>query len=68
MVDPFRRIAFCHHEVTVSVIYGGIERVICETCGDVTIRYESMISGDVDRSKFARDADLRLDVALADNG
>lgn len=44
----------CTHRSTVSVISGGVERVICEQCGDMTIRYESMISGDVDRKAFAR--------------
>lgn len=47
----------CTHTRTLSVISEGLERVICEQCGDVTIRYESMISGDVSRSQFARKAD-----------
>ncbi len=53
----YRKIAVCSHQSTVTVITGGLERVICEDCGHVTIRYESMISGDLDRSKFSRDAD-----------
>ena len=53
----YREIAVCSHQSTVTVITGGLERVICEDCGDVTIRYESMISGDLDRSMFSRDAD-----------
>lgn len=47
----------CAHPVTVSVIADGLERVVCEDCGQVTIRYESMISGDVKRSQFSRRAD-----------
>ena len=53
----YRKIAVCSHQSTVTVITGGLERVICEDCGHVTIRYESMISGDLDRSMFSRDAD-----------
>jgi hypothetical protein len=41
----------------VTVISDGLERVICETCGQVTLRYESMISGDIQRSQFSRLAD-----------
>lgn len=47
----------CAHAKTVSVITDGLERVICEDCGLLTIRYESMISGDVSRSQFSRRAD-----------
>jgi hypothetical protein len=53
----YRKIAAYSHQNTVNGVTGGSERVLCEDCGDVTIRYESMISGDVDRSKFSRDAD-----------
>ncbi|MEA1903251.1 MAG: hypothetical protein U9N56_06975 [Actinomycetota bacterium] len=41
----------------MNVIAGGLERVICEDCGHVTVRYESMIAGDIDRSAFSRRAD-----------
>ena len=44
----------CSHENSISVISLGLERVICEDCGDVTVRYSSAISGDVVRSQFAR--------------
>jgi hypothetical protein len=47
----------CEHAQTVTVISDGLERVICETCGQVTLRYESMISGDIQRSQFSRLAD-----------
>ena len=53
----YRKIAACSHQSTVTVVSAGLERVICEDCGDVTIRYESMILGDLHRSKFSRDAD-----------
>ena len=52
-----RRKATCSHHSTVSVVTGHLERVICEDCGDVTVRYESMISGDVNRLQFSRKAD-----------
>lgn len=53
----------CSHLSTVTVISGAIERVVCEECGHVTIRYESMISGDVQRSNFSRRADRIHDQA-----
>lgn len=48
----------CSHQSTVSVIADGLEEVICEDCGQVTIRYESMIRHDVERSQFTRRADV----------
>lgn len=48
----------CKHQSTVSVISAGLERVICELCGHVSVRYESMIRQDVKRSQFTRQADL----------
>ncbi|HUG08291.1 MAG TPA: hypothetical protein VMP13_05280 [Acidimicrobiia bacterium] len=53
----YRKVAACCHEQTVSVISDGVEREICEDCGNVTVRYESMISGSVSRSAFSRRAD-----------
>jgi hypothetical protein len=53
----YRRVAKCRHEQTISVISDGVEREICEDCGNVTIRYESMIEGSVQRSAFSRKAD-----------
>jgi len=47
----------CPHTTTITVITAGIERVICEACGSVSLRYESMISGEVDRARFSRRAD-----------
>lgn len=53
----YRKVASCRHERTASVISDGLEREICEGCGNVTIRYESVIDGSLDRGVFARDAD-----------
>lgn len=44
----------CRHQSTVSVISDGLEEVICEDCGHVSIRYESMIQHDLKRSQFTR--------------
>lgn len=57
-IDYGRR-AECTHESTISVVSSGAERVVCEDCGDVTFRYESMTPGDVERAMFAREADKR---------
>lgn len=54
----YRKVAACHHERSVSVISDGLEKEICEGCGNVTIRYESVIDdGSIDRNVFAREAD-----------
>ena len=53
----YRKVAACRHEHSVSVISEGVEREICEGCGNVTIRYESMIEGSVARDAFSRIAD-----------
>lgn len=63
-----RRKTDCRHEETISVISGGIERVVCEGCGNVTLRYESFITGALDRSKFSRDADKRAARRVAIKG
>ena len=54
----------CQHRNTVTVISDGLERVVCEDCGSVTIRYESIITGDVHRSQFSRRADRLAKAAL----
>ena len=54
----------CVHSETVNVISNGLERVICEQCGHVSVRYESMISGDLSRSQFPRKADERSREAM----
>lgn len=57
MVRTHPRPRHCSHESTVNVISNGLERVICELCGNVSIRYDSTISRDIDRSQFRRKAD-----------
>ena len=57
MASEDRKTQRCSHDVTVSVRMSGLERVVCERCGHVTVRYLSALSGSVDRSRFAREAD-----------
>lgn len=53
----YRKKTDCSHQNTVTVVTGGLERVICEDCGDVTVRDEVVVSKDIDRSMFLRKAD-----------
>lgn len=53
----YRKIATCSHQNTVNGVTGGSERVLCEDCGDVIVRDESMIPRNINRSMFSRDAD-----------
>ena len=46
--------AACSHENSISVISRGVERAVCEDCGDSIARYSSAVAGDVKRSQFAR--------------
>ena len=47
----------CPHESTVNGVIGGPESVLCEECGDVVARDETMNSREIDRSMFFRKAD-----------
>jgi hypothetical protein len=59
--------AACSHENSISVISRGVERVVCEDCGDAILRYSSAVAGDVTRSQFARPpAFLHKLIELAD--
>lgn len=49
-----RRRARCEHRETVSVKTAGIERVVCEACGHVSVRFLSDMDGQVERESFAR--------------
>jgi hypothetical protein len=53
--DPTR----CGHHDTITVVHSGLERVVCEACGLVSVRYESELTGERDRLSFARPADER---------
>lgn len=48
----------CTHENVVSATSAGIERKVCEDCGNVSIRNETTaFTGKLDRGDFSRDAD-----------
>jgi len=49
-----RRQAKCPHRATVSVQSAGIERVVCESCGHVSVHFLTGLAGEVDRTRFAR--------------
>ena len=43
------------------MISDGVERVVCEECGEMTVRHSLAVSGDVSRAQFARkDGFLRM--------
>ena len=44
-----RRIVQCQHRQTISTIHAGLERVVCEKCGHVSVKYiESTLLPDSD--------------------
>jgi hypothetical protein len=52
-----RRQERCAHAITVSVRTAGIERVVCEACGHVSVHFLTDLTGEVDRDRFARSID-----------
>jgi len=46
--------AKCEHVNRITVKNAGIERVICESCGHVSINADDGLSGSVTRSQFER--------------
>lgn len=48
----------CMHEETLTTITCGLQRIVCESCGHVGVRYIRPIAGPIDRRRFARQADL----------
>ena len=50
----------CTHDGTITVSASGIERVICEACGFVSVNFEDeLVSTVAERTSFARDADTQ---------
>ena len=47
----------CLHNVNVTVVSTGWERVICEGCGHLSFRYLAELNANVERSRFVRDVD-----------
>ena len=52
------RPGLCMHEETLTTITCGLQRIVCESCGHVGVRYIRPIAGPIDRRRFARQADL----------
>lgn len=52
------RPGLCMHEDTLTTITCGLQRIVCESCGHVGVRYIRPIAGPIDRRRFARQADL----------
>jgi hypothetical protein len=48
----------CMHKETLTTITCGLQRIVCESCGNVGVRYIRPIAGPIDRRRFARQADL----------
>lgn len=57
----------CMHEQTLTTITCGLQRIVCESCGHVGVRYIRPIAGPIDRRRFARQADLIHEAAMADD-
>jgi hypothetical protein len=49
--------ADCEHLSTVIVRNSGIERTVCEACGNVSFRGIEGLSGTVDRGRFERNTE-----------
>lgn len=49
-----RRQDKCAHRSTVSVQSSGVERVVCESCGHVSVHFVADLAGEVERDRFAR--------------
>lgn len=52
------------HEETLTTITCGLQRIVCESCGHVGVRYIRPMAGPIDRRRFARQADLLHEAAL----
>lgn len=52
------------HEETLTTITCGLQRIVCESCGHVGVRYIRPIAGPIDRRRFARQADLIHEATL----
>lgn len=47
----------CEHHNSVTVRHAGIERTICEACGNVSLKGLEGLSGSVSRSQFERESE-----------
>lgn len=53
------------HEETLTTITCGLQRIVCESCGHVGVRYIRPLAGPIDRRRFARQADLIHEATMA---
>ena len=51
--------AHCEHRDLITVRNAGIERTICERCGQVSFTAHEIVSAGVERSRFERDVERR---------
>ncbi len=47
----------CTHSETVAIISAGIERIVCESCGNVSFMFLDDMAEEIDREVFARTVD-----------
>lgn len=57
MFSKKARRAECEHRNIVTVRNAGIERTVCEACGNVSLRGLEGLSGSVSRSQFERESE-----------
>lgn len=55
----------CGHEQTLTTITCGLQRIVCEICAHVSVRYIRPLAGPIDRRRFARQADLLWEEEMA---
>jgi hypothetical protein len=53
----------CPHRDTLTTTTNGLERTVCETCGNLSVRYTLVLNGPVTRARFARPADTVAAIA-----
>lgn len=57
MFSKRARRAECEHHSSVTVRHAGIERTVCESCGNVSLRGLEGLSGSVSRNQFERESE-----------
>lgn len=63
-IRPRPRPGACLHETSLSVTAAGVRRSICETCGHISVRFVTELSGPVYRNLFSRPADEAVESPL----
>ncbi len=56
----------CTHSKTMAVTSAGIERVVCESCANVSFMFLDNMKDDIDRHVFARNVDEPSAEEMAD--